>query len=134
VKKILWWRILLAGIAAELLYIVYLVAMLGDIQRAYSVAGFAGVFGLMLIGGLWIGRSAGSKSTPQGGLVGVAGILFYTALGLTSALIGPEKLGIESQPAESMPVGLFRRRSPDEDRRRIARRIFRRRVPPRQAG
>lgn len=86
--KILWGRILLAAIVLELLYGVFLVFVLGSAEQAYATLGIASVFVFMAIGGLWVGWKATSLPVVQGGLVGVAAVLFYTALTTPAVLSG----------------------------------------------
>lgn len=51
-----WKRILIGGVGAELAYAVYIYFIAPSTQVAYQPIGFATVFALFVLGGLWIGR------------------------------------------------------------------------------
>lgn len=86
--KILWWRILLAAIVLELLYGAFLYLVLGMAEQAYTLLGITSVFLFMTIGGFWVGSKATAHRVLQGGLVGLAAVLFYTALTIPAVLSG----------------------------------------------
>jgi hypothetical protein len=88
--KLLWVRIIVAGIVCEILYALYLQFVLGDLSQAYAVTGMLGVVVAMMLGGLWVGRSAASRPVIQGALVGVAAVVFYMTLVIVFFLVGPE--------------------------------------------
>ena len=86
--KILWWRILIAAIALEFLYGVFLVFVLGAAEQAFTTLGIVSVFLFMALGGFWVGSRATSRPILQGGLVGVVAVLFYTVLTTPGVLSG----------------------------------------------
>lgn len=57
-KKVIWWRIVIAAFVLEMLYGLFLVFLLGAAEEAYTARGIACVFAFMMIGGLWIGWKA----------------------------------------------------------------------------
>lgn len=76
-----WKRIVLAGVAAELLYAVYIYYLAPSTQVAYQPAGFATVFALFVLGGLWVGRGMRNASRLlAGALTGVVGTVVYYLL------------------------------------------------------
>ena len=88
--KILWGRVLVAGLLVELLL---LVALNGVSRPLYGSEGdspvvFVGGFFFTLIGGLWVGRKAPSHFVLHGTLVGMAAVALYTALTLQLTLTG----------------------------------------------
>ena len=85
--KILWGRILITGLVLEVLYGLFLVFVLGAAEQAYRPIGLSSGFVVMAIGGFFVGRTATWRPVLQGGLVGVAAVLFYTAL-TTPGVIG----------------------------------------------
>lgn len=89
--KLLWGRIIVAGILCEILYALYLQYVLGDLNEAYALTGMLGVLACMMLGGLWVGRSAASRPVIQGALVGVAAIVFYMTLIIVFVLFGPDE-------------------------------------------
>lgn len=86
--KALWWRILLAAFALEIVYAVLIYSIFGSPDVAFQPLGMAIVFVLMLLGGLWIGRQAGSRPVWKGALVGVAAALLYTVLTIPVMMSG----------------------------------------------
>lgn len=103
--KILWWRIVAAGVVLELLYGVFIFAILGSNAAAYTSVGLAAVFLMMMIGGVWVGRSAGSMPVAQGALVGVAAVSFYLTLLGVFFLLGAAT--DEAAATEETPMGLW---------------------------
>jgi len=86
-----WKRIALAGIAAELLYAVYIYWIAPSTQVAYQPAGFAAVLALFVAGGLWAGRGiADANRVLAGVLVGVVGTLAYYALQIPDIAAGEQ--------------------------------------------
>lgn len=100
----LWVRIVLAGILCEVLYGLYLQFVLGDLLQAYALSGMLGVVVLMALGGIWVGFSASSKPALNGGLVGIAAIVFYFLLLGAFTLLGPE---VEATEATEFQPGLL---------------------------
>jgi hypothetical protein len=88
--RLRWWRILLAGVLAEILYALFLQFMIGDMMQAFAPVGMAGALVCMLLGGLWVGRSAPSRPVLHGTLVGVAAVAFYFVLVGLAVLFAPE--------------------------------------------
>jgi hypothetical protein len=86
--KILWVRILIAGIVLELLYGLYLVFILGAAEMAFMVQGIISAFVFMMIGGLWLASEAKAHRIGQAALVGVAAVLFYTILTIPGVITG----------------------------------------------
>ena len=86
--KALWWRILLAAFALEVVYAVLIYSLFGSPDVAFEPLGMAIVFVLMLLGGLWIGRKAVSRPVRNGALVGVAAALLYTVLTIPVMMSG----------------------------------------------
>ncbi len=86
-----WKRIALAGIAAELLYAVYIYYIAPSTQVAYQPVGFATVFALFVLGGLWAGSGIRDASRLfAGALVGVVGTVFYYVLQIPDILTGEQ--------------------------------------------
>jgi hypothetical protein len=86
-----WKRIAFAGLAAELLYAVYIYYIAPSTQVAYQPAGFATVFALFALGGLWAGRGIGDASRVLAGvLVGVVGTVVYYVLQIPDILAGEQ--------------------------------------------
>lgn len=85
-----WWRILLAGVLAEILYALFLQFVVGDMMQAFAPVGMAGALVCMLLGGLWVARSAPSRPVLHGALVGVAAVAFYFLLVALALQFAPE--------------------------------------------
>jgi hypothetical protein len=86
-----WKRILLAGLAAELLYAVYIYYIAPSTQVAYQPIGFTAVFVLFLAGGWWAARGIADVSRVLAGiLVGVVGTLFYYVLQIPDIAAGEQ--------------------------------------------
>jgi hypothetical protein len=86
-----WKRIMLAGIAAELLYAVYIYYIAPSTQVAYQPIGFIMVFGLFVLGGLWAGRTIpGNGRILAGALAGVAGTVLYYILQIPDIVAGEQ--------------------------------------------
>ena len=86
-----WKRIGLAGIAAELLYAVYIYYLAPSTQVAYQPAGFAAVFALFVLGGWWAARAIADASRVLAGvLVGIVGTAFYYVLQIPDILAGEQ--------------------------------------------
>lgn len=100
--KLLWGRIIVAGVLCEILYFVYLQFVLGDLFAAYEVAGMVGVAACLMLGGIWVGRSARWRPVLQGALVGVAAILFFFLLNIAFILLAPDLV----EEAEQAEIGI----------------------------
>ena len=86
-----WKRIVIAGLAAELLYEVYIYYIAPSTQVAYQPIGFATVFALFVICGLWAGRGIADASRIVAGIwVGVVGTAFYYVLQIPDILAGEQ--------------------------------------------
>jgi hypothetical protein len=86
-----WKRIVLAGIAAELLYAVYIYYIAPSTQVAYQPIGFTMVFVLFLACGWWAGRGIADANRPLAGvLVGIVGTLFYYVLQIPDIMAGEQ--------------------------------------------
>ncbi len=86
-----WKRIVLAGVAAELLYAVYIYYIAPSTQVAYEPAGFATVFALFVLGGLFAGSGIRDANRLLAGvLVGVVGTLFYYVLQVRDIAAGEQ--------------------------------------------
>lgn len=86
-----WKRIVLAGIAAELLYAVYIYYIAPSTQDAYKPIGFAVVFALFVLGGLWAGRAINDASRVMAGvLVGIVGTILYYMLQIPDIVAGEQ--------------------------------------------
>lgn len=86
-----WKRIALAGVAAELLYAVYIYYLAPSTQVAYQPIGFTTVFVLFVLGGFWAGRGIVDASRPLAGvLVGVAGTVLYYILQVPDIIAGEQ--------------------------------------------
>jgi hypothetical protein len=95
-----WWRILLAGVLAEILYALFLQFVIGDMMQAFAPVGMAGVLVCMLLGGLWVGRNAPTRPVLHGVLVGVAAVAFYFVLVGLALQFAPEAA---EPPNDAMP-------------------------------
>ena len=88
-----WKRIVLAGIAAELLYAVYIYYIAPSKQVAYEPTGYIMVFGLFVLAGIWAGRPIPGLFAA-GELVG--GLFFHNypgGSGLTAGLVYGRRAG-----------------------------------------
>ena len=86
-----WKRIVLGGVGAELLYAVYIYFIAPSTQVAYQPIGFAIVFGLFVLGGLWASRGSKGFGRVVVGLgVGVAGTIFYYILQIPDIIAGEQ--------------------------------------------
>jgi hypothetical protein len=82
-----WKRIVLAGIAAELLYAMYIYWIAPSTQVAYQPIGFATVFAAFVLGGYFAGRGIADASRLLAGvLVGIFGTLSYYVLQIPDIL------------------------------------------------
>lgn len=86
--KISWWRVLLAGIVAEIAYAVFLQYVLRDLSEAFSFVGMIAVLVFFEIAGFWVGRTTPERPVLNGALVGVVGIAFYFVLGAVAVMSG----------------------------------------------
>jgi hypothetical protein len=103
--KLLWGRIIVAGVLCEILYFLYLQFILGDLLAAYEVSGLIGVAFCLMLGGIWVGSGALWRPALQGGLVGAAAIVFFFLLNLAFVVLAPEFMA-EADPPE-VGVSLF---------------------------
>ena len=86
-----WKRIALAGIAAELLYAVYIYYLAPSTQVAYQPIGFTVVFALFVLGGWWAGRPIPAAGRVLAGVwVGIVGTVFYYVLQIPDILAGEQ--------------------------------------------
>jgi hypothetical protein len=86
-----WKRIVLAGIAAELLYAGYIYYIAPSTQVAYQPIGFAMVFVLFLACAYWAARGIADASRVLAGiLIGVVGTLFYYVLQIPDIVAGEQ--------------------------------------------
>ncbi|GEM_PF-1085821 len=85
-----WMRIIAAGVGAELLYAVYIYFIAPSTQVAYQPIGFATVFLLFVLGGVWAGRNIAGSRVLAGVLVGLAGAVFYYILQIPDMLAGEQ--------------------------------------------
>jgi cytochrome c biogenesis protein CcdA len=86
-----WKRIVVAGIAAELLYAVYIYYIAPSTQVAYQPIGFATVFGLFVLCGLWAGRTIDDASRIVAGIwIGIVGTIFYYILQTPDIMAGEQ--------------------------------------------
>ncbi len=83
-----WKRIVIAGIAVELLYAVYVYYLATTDLVGYKPEGLAVAFVLFAIGGWWAARPAAGSRLAIGVAVGVVGTLFYYAISLPTLLAG----------------------------------------------
>jgi hypothetical protein len=88
--RLRWWRIFLAGVLAEILYALFLQFVVGDMMQAFAPVGMAGALVCMLLGGLWVARSAPSRPVLHGALVGGVAIAFYFVLVGLALQFAPE--------------------------------------------
>lgn len=83
-----WKRIVIAGIAVELLYAVYVYFLSSVDLVGYKPEGLAVAFVLFALGGFWAARPAHGSRLAIGIAVGVVGTLFYYAISLPTLLAG----------------------------------------------
>ena len=90
-RNIMWWRIVLTGLAVEIVFALYI-----SFIRWYEPTMLTSIFtlgGLMLFGGFLVGRKANSKHIIQGALVGLTGVLFYV---IVTKIMQPDEEQISS--------------------------------------
>lgn len=86
-----WVRIVVAAVAVELAYAVYIYGIAPSTQVAYQPIGFIMVFALFALGGLWCARPlVAARRLMAGLLVGVAGTLIYYVLQIPDMLAGEQ--------------------------------------------
>ena len=86
-----WTRIVIAALAAELLYAGYIYYLAPSTQVAYQPAGLAAVFALFVLGGLWAGRGVRGASRWLAGVwVGVVGTVAYYLLQIPDIIAGEQ--------------------------------------------
>ncbi len=83
-----WKGIVIAGIAIELLYAVYVYFLATADLVGYKPEGLAVAFVLFAIGGYWAARPAADSRLAIGAAVGVVGILFYYVISMPTLLAG----------------------------------------------
>ncbi len=83
-----WKRILIAGIAVELLYAVYVYYLTSVDLVGYKPEGLAVAFILFAVGGFWAARPAADGHLAIGVAVGIVGTLFYYAISMPVLLAG----------------------------------------------
>jgi len=86
-----WKRIVIAGIAVELLYAVYVYYLATVDLVGYKPEGLAVAFVLFAIGGFWAARPAQDSRLAIGLAVGIAGTLFYYALQAPNVISGAQE-------------------------------------------
>ncbi|MCB0599888.1 MAG: TIGR04086 family membrane protein [Saprospiraceae bacterium] len=84
-KNIMWLRIILTGLAIEVIYGLY-IGFIRWYEESILTSVLALVF-LMVIGGYLVARKAHSKHLLQGALVGLVGVLFYIVV---AAVLTPD--------------------------------------------
>jgi hypothetical protein len=86
-----WKRIVIAGIAVELLYAVYVYYLATVDLVGYKPEGLAVAFILFALGGWWAARPAQGSRLVIGMAVGIVGMLFYYALQAPNVLSGAQE-------------------------------------------
>lgn len=86
-----WKRIIIAGIAVELFYAVYVYFLATQDLVGYKPEGLAVAFVLFAIGGFWAARPAQASRLAIGIAVGIAGTLFYYALQAPNLISGAQE-------------------------------------------
>ena len=99
----LWIRFLLVVVGFELLYVAYLLAILGGPDTAYGPAGLTGAFLFMMAGGFLVGRSTHSHAALWGAAVGLGANVFYL-LAVVVVVVGGSEARVASLTAELMTV------------------------------
>jgi len=86
-----WKRIVVAGIAAEFAYAVYIYFIAPSTQVAYQPIGFATVFALFVLGGLWACRAITDASRVLAGIwIGIVGTILYYILQIPDIVAGEQ--------------------------------------------
>lgn len=88
---IYWKRIIIAGIAVELLYAVYVYFLATADLVGYKPEGLAVAFVLFALGGFWAARPASQGRLAIGAATGLVGILFYYALQAPNVISGAQE-------------------------------------------
>lgn len=83
-----WKRIVIAGIAVELLYAVYVYYLATVDLVGYRPEGLVVAFVLFAVGGFWAARPAADGRIAIGLAVGLVGMLFYYAISIPTILAG----------------------------------------------
>ncbi|MEL1252061.1 hypothetical protein [Aurantiacibacter gilvus] len=83
-----WKRIVIAGIAVELLYAVYIYYLTSTDLAGYKPEGLAVAFILFAVGGFWAARPAQGGRIGIGLAVGLVGMLFYYTISIPTILAG----------------------------------------------
>jgi len=83
-----WKRIIIAGVAVELLYAVYVYYLTSVDLVGYKPEGLAVAFVLFALGGLWAARPAHGSRLAIGLSVGLVGMIFYYAISLPTLIAG----------------------------------------------
>lgn len=83
-----WKRIVIAGVAVELLYALYVYQVATVDLVGYKPEGLAIAFILFAIGGFWAARPAQDGRLAIGLAVGLVGTLFYYAISIPTILAG----------------------------------------------
>ena len=88
--KIHWVRILIAGLAAEILLLLIFLSFVQLYGRgtASEVIVIGGSFVFMLLGALWVARKIGSHYVLHGFLVGIVAVILYVIVSLPTVLRG----------------------------------------------
>jgi peptidoglycan/LPS O-acetylase OafA/YrhL len=86
-----WVRIIIAALAVELAYAVYIYGIAPTTQVAYQPVGFIMVFALFALGGLWCARGmAKARRLLAGVMVGVVGTVIYYILQIPDIIAGEQ--------------------------------------------
>lgn len=83
-----WKRIIIAGIAVELLYAVYIYFLTPTELAGYKAEGLIVGFVMFAIAGFWAARPVEAARIAAGAAVGIVGMLFYYALSIPTILAG----------------------------------------------
>lgn len=86
-----WKRIVIAGVAVELLYAVYVYYLATQDLVGYKPEGLAVAFVLFALGGWWAARPAHTSRLSIGVAVGIVGTLFYYALQAPNVVSGAQE-------------------------------------------
>jgi hypothetical protein len=83
-----WKRIVIAGIAVELLYAVYVYYLATTDLVGYKPEGLAVAVVLFALAGWWAARPVQTSRLAVGAAVGIVGMLFYYAISMPTLLAG----------------------------------------------
>lgn len=83
-----WKRIVIAGVAIELLYALYVYNLATQDLVGYKPEGLIVAFILFALGGFWAARPAYGSRLAVGAAVGVVGIVFYYLISIPTIFAG----------------------------------------------